>query len=287
MKGLRRPLTSRGFICGPDQQNGAAFNVTVPADFPCYYDVVGKDYSRNKSVKTLTQLRNYLEGALALARTGGAYRTDAEYKDARASQIALRANQRVKTSRFTGVCREIAGMWHASISVRGTKVHLGAFDDEEDAARAYDAARVKYRDEQTINFPGEAPLASVLAALPDLPSPPPPPPPAQTAPAPPPPGAPRRSGRVPAPRVIVDRCVTCNLAPPMATFSRSLTGYRRKTCDTCRAENEAAAAREDEAWKAAGVPADLPALRKAYAREQAAKKLRPRRPSSAPPEIAP
>ena len=95
-----------------------------------------------------------------------------------------------------------------------------------------------------------------------------------SAPAPPTPGAPRRSGRVPAPRVIVDRCVTCNLAPPMATFSRSLTGYRRKTCDTCRAENEAAAAREDEAWKAAGVPADLPALRKAYAREQAAKKQR-------------
>ena len=97
------------------------------------------------------------------------------------------------------------------------------------------------------------------------------------APAPPvPPGAPRRAGRVPAPRVIVDRCVTCNLAPPKATFSRSLTGYRRKTCDTCRAENEAAAAREDEAWKAAGVLADLPALREAYAREQAAKKLRPR-----------
>ena len=29
-----------------------------------------------------------------------------------------------------------------------------------------------------------------------------------------------------------------------------------------------------EAWKAAGVPADLPALREAYAREQAAKKQR-------------
>ena len=78
-----------------------------------------------------------------------------------------------------------------------------------------------------------------------------------------------------------DRCVTCNLAPPLTTFSRSLSGYWRKTCDLCRAENEAAAAekkaaaaREDEAWKAAGVPADLPALREAYAREQAAKKQR-------------
>ena len=40
---------------------------------------------------------------------------------------------------------------------------LGSFDLEQDAARAYDAARVKYRDEETLNFPGEAPLASVLA----------------------------------------------------------------------------------------------------------------------------
>ena len=44
----------------------------------------------------------------------------------------------------------------------------GSFDVEEDAARAYDAARVKYRDEETLNFPGEAPLASVLAALPEV-----------------------------------------------------------------------------------------------------------------------
>ena len=49
---------------------------------------------------------------------------------------------------------------------------------------------VKYRNEPAVNFPGEAPLASVLAALP----------PTLAAAAAPP----RRSGRAPAPKVIVD-----------------------------------------------------------------------------------
>jgi hypothetical protein len=192
MRGLREPLTSRGFICGADQENGTIFTVTVPPDLPCYYDVVGKDYGSYSRghVRSLVQLRNYLDGVLALARTGGAYRTEAEYKAAAAA---------ARRSRFTGVHRNPrkGGKWRAMISVRRHSVPLGDFDDEEDAARTYDAALVRYKGLQPVNFPGEAPLASVLAALPALSSPPP----AQPAPAPPlPPGAPRRSGRAPAPK---------------------------------------------------------------------------------------
>ena len=186
MRGLREPLTSRGFICGADQENGTIFTVTVPPDLPCYYDVVGKDYGSfsRGHVRSLVQLRNYLDGVLALARTGGAYRTEAEYKAAAAA---------ARRSRFTGVHRNPrkGGKWRAMISVRRHSVPLGDFDDEEDAARTYDAALVRYKGLQPVNFPGEAPLASVLAALPALSSPPP----AQPAPAPPPPGAPRRSPR--------------------------------------------------------------------------------------------
>ena len=76
------------------------------------------------------------------------------------------------TSRFTGVWqpdREDKSKWRAAISVRGSRIPLGEFDDEEDAARVYDAAVVKYRGEPTVNFPGEVPRAEVLAALPPPP----------------------------------------------------------------------------------------------------------------------
>ena len=210
MKGLRNSLTSRGFICGAAHRNGTIFNARVPADFPCYYDVVGKDYAYDYA-NTLATLRKYLEGALTLARTGGAYRTDTEY---RAWREAIRA----KASRFTGVYwDELRGKWRASIRMQGTKVELGAYDDEEDAARAFDAAVAKYelstggRYGRTLNFPGEAPLASVLAALPAAS-------PAAAAP-------PRRSGRAPAPRVIVDAPDERN---PSQKRKRPLT-LKRKT----------------------------------------------------------
>ena len=165
MKGLREPLVSRGFICGSVRPTrGENFNVKVPPEFPCYYDVVGKDYS----VDSLPTLRKYLEGALALARTGGAYRTDAEYRD---DKQRRRFTVLGKTSRFTGVHGR-PGMWIAMISVRASLKELGRFHVEEDAARAYDAAVVKYKlSGRTLNFPGEAPRAEVLDALPPPPEP--------------------------------------------------------------------------------------------------------------------
>ena len=106
MKGLREPLTSRGFFCGLDRREGTVFTVTVPSDFPCYYDLVGKHYACDKyTANSLPKLRKYLEGALALARTSSAYRSDAEHRDEhqRRVQRRIHADRASQASRFTGV----------------------------------------------------------------------------------------------------------------------------------------------------------------------------------------
>lgn len=64
--------------------------------------------------------------------------------------------QRVDSKRrFIGVMRPSRCLrWKATIEIRGKKVHLGLFEDEIDAACAYDAAaRILYGEFAHTNFP--------------------------------------------------------------------------------------------------------------------------------------
>ena len=49
------------------------------------------------------------------------------------------------TSKYKGVCRDFyKHKWLTRITVEGRRFHLGRFDNEEDAARIYDAAAQKF-----------------------------------------------------------------------------------------------------------------------------------------------
>lgn len=61
------------------------------------------------------------------------------------------------SSGFKGVtASKRAGRWAAAIHVNGRRLHLGSFEDAQDAARAYDAAALTYFGEfARLNFPQE------------------------------------------------------------------------------------------------------------------------------------
>lgn len=67
----------------------------------------------------------------------------------------VRKSTDLKSSKFKGVCWDKArNKWQAKIKVNQKGIGLGRFDDETQAARAYDSAALKYFGEfARLNFP--------------------------------------------------------------------------------------------------------------------------------------
>ncbi len=88
-------------------------------------------------------------------------------KTTRRGYKILHRSGRPTTSRFKGVCwNEREGAWQSQIRVDDKPRLLGMFDDEEDAALAYDeAARELWGAEARVNFPEPGELPSAAAPV--------------------------------------------------------------------------------------------------------------------------
>jgi hypothetical protein len=91
----------------------------------------------------------------------------ANVRPATRSQNSCNARKRAKTSsRYRGVSRDaMSNRYRAQIKVNGRNIYLGMFDDQEQAAKAYDAAAKEYHGEfAVLNFPDRSPSRVTVVA---------------------------------------------------------------------------------------------------------------------------
>jgi hypothetical protein len=90
----------------------------------------------------------------------GLHNRKANVRPATSSQNSCNTRKRGKTtSCYRGVSQDARlNKWIARIGANGRQIHLGVFDDEVDAAKAYDTAAKKYHGEfAVLNFPDRTP----------------------------------------------------------------------------------------------------------------------------------
>ncbi len=76
-----------------------------------------------------------------------------------------------ESSEFTGVTwSKKSNKWHAQIKVAGKMEHLGYFDDEEEAARAFDTRAAELNRPTNFDVHGQRCLAGVTAVPPPQPA---------------------------------------------------------------------------------------------------------------------
>jgi len=182
----RERETSYGGVCRnyrlrpatPDLTDGTVKRIPVTGGFYAYVDAADYDeisrynwrlvsggyagrYEKGKLILMHRQIMQPPEGMVVDHKQGN--RMDNTRANLRVCTLAENNRNRGKhkgtSSRFLGVYySKQRGKWQALIRIDGKYKHIGYFDDELEAARAYDARAVEqYGEFARLNFPDEWP----------------------------------------------------------------------------------------------------------------------------------
>jgi len=120
-------------------------------------------WSQNKNVKYVRSGRRYLHRVIARAKPGEIVdHINGDGLDNRKSNLRITNHQGNKanshngkyTSKFIGVSKMENGKYRSMAKLHGRVCHLGVFDSEESAAKAYDKFVLAHRGSLcVINFP--------------------------------------------------------------------------------------------------------------------------------------
>jgi len=144
-----------------DQQDFEALNLfkwCAAKDYDTFYAIrYARINNKNTTIKMHRQIMNAKENDIVDHHDkNGLNNTRENLRIATAAQNNANSRRGMNRgkSKYKGVCRdERCGKWRAGIKCEGKHIHLGMFEDEIEAAKAYDEAAKKYHGEfAVLNF---------------------------------------------------------------------------------------------------------------------------------------
>jgi len=156
----RIPLTQGQYalVDQADFESLNQFKWCAAKDYETFYAIrYAHINNKNTTIKMHRQIMNAKENDIVDHRDkNGLNNTRENLRIATASQNNANSKRGMNRgkSKYKGVCRdERCGKWRAGIKCQGKHIHLGMFDDEIKAAKAYDEAAKKYHGEfAVLNF---------------------------------------------------------------------------------------------------------------------------------------